>query len=73
LFFHDADEPEFVDITLASVSIENLSEYFQITAHIWLGDAEGQTLRSRGEGFGLAAIIDDGLPRWKRGRGSERL
>ena len=62
-----------MDVTLASVSSKNLSDYFQITAHIWLGDAERQTLRHEGEGLGLAAIIDDGLPRWKRGRGSERL
>ena len=67
------NEPEFIDITLASVSVKNLSEHFQITAHIWLEDAEEQTLRYRGEGLGLAAIINDGLPRWKRGKGSERL
>jgi len=73
LFFHDEDESEFIDITLGSVSAENLSEYIQVTAHIWVGDAEEQTLRSEGEGLGLAAIINDGLPRWKRGGGSERL
>jgi len=73
LFFHDADESGFIDITLGSVFAKNLSEYIQVTAHIWLGDAEEQTLRSKGEGLGLAAIINDGLPRWKRGRGSERL
>lgn len=67
------NEPEFIDITLASVSVKNLSEYFQVTAHIWLGDAEEQTLRCEEEGLGLAAVIHDGLPRWKRGRGSEQL
>ena len=57
---------------LASVSSKNLLDYFQITAHILVGDAEGQTLRHEGEGLGLAAIIDDGLPRWKHGRCSNR-
>ena len=73
MFFHDTNEPECVDITLASGFAKNLSEYIQVTAHIWMGDAEEQTLRFKGEGLGLVAIINDGLPRWKRGRGSERL
>ena len=73
LFFHDANSPELIDITLTSVSVKNLSNYFQITAHIWLEDSKDQTLRFKGEGLGLAAVINDGLPRWKRGRGSERL
>jgi hypothetical protein len=58
---------------LASVSAKNLSDYFQVTAHIWLEDVEKQTLRFEEEGLGLAAVISDGLPRWKRGRNSERL
>jgi hypothetical protein len=73
LFFYDTDEPKFIDITLASVSVKNISDYFQITAHIWLEDVGKQTLRSKGEGLGLAAVMDDGLPRYHRARGSERL
>lgn len=73
LFFYDTHEPGFIDIALASVSVKNISDYFQITAHIWLEDVGEQSLRSKGEGLGLAAIMDDGLPRCHRGRGSERL
>jgi hypothetical protein len=35
-----------------AVSVENLLDYFKITAHIRPEDAEGQTLRSKGEGWG---------------------
>ena len=70
LFFHGANSPEFIDTTLVSVSVKNLSNYFKITAHIWLENSKDQTLRSKGEGLGLAAVINDGLPRWKRCGGS---
>ena len=43
LSFHGTHSPEVIDITLASVSVKNPSDYFQITAHIWMEDAEEQT------------------------------
>ncbi|KAF9647110.1 hypothetical protein BDM02DRAFT_3117605 [Thelephora ganbajun] len=72
LSFHDAKSPEFIDVALASVSVKNLSRYFQITAHIWLGDAEEHVLGSKEGDFGLAVIINDGLPRWRRSGGGGR-
>ena len=56
---------------MASFTTLNLFDFIEFTDHIWLDDVATFSLDKEGKGGGLAGIMEDGLPRTKKGRNSD--
>ncbi|PVG02224.1 hypothetical protein CPB86DRAFT_615287 [Serendipita vermifera] len=70
LFFLEDEEPDVVGLTVASITTSNVFDYVEIGDHIWVEDVSSLRLDKEGKGGGIAAILEDGLPRTVRERGS---
>ncbi|PVG02225.1 hypothetical protein CPB86DRAFT_780646, partial [Serendipita vermifera] len=70
LFFLDDDDTDIMDVTVASINVPNVFDYVEIYGHIWLEDVSSLVLDEAGKGGGIAGLIDDGLSRARRERGS---
>ncbi|KAG8834437.1 hypothetical protein FRC18_002027 [Serendipita sp. 400] len=71
VFFHDDDDTNGMDLTLATITTPRLFDYFELVGHIWVEDASDIILDEDGKGGGLATILNDGLPRTKQDSASE--
>lgn len=70
MFFLEDEEPDVVGLTVASITTSNVFDYVEIGDHIWVEDVSSLRLDKEGKGGGIAAILEDGLPRTVRERGS---
>jgi hypothetical protein len=70
LFFLEKEGPDVVGLTVASITTPNVFDYVEIDDHIWVEDVSSLRLDEEGKGGGLATILEDGLPRAMRERGS---
>jgi hypothetical protein len=66
----EKEDPDVVGLTVASITTLNVFDYVEIDDHIWLEDVSSLRLDEEGKGGGLATILEDGLPRAMRERGS---
>jgi hypothetical protein len=66
----DDGDSDITDITVASITTPNVVDYIEINSHIWLEDAASLVLDETGKGGGIAGLINDGLSRARRERGS---
>lgn len=73
LFFFGDSRPDMIDITVASLTIPNLFDFLEYTDHLWIEDASNLVLDEQGKGGGLAGILNDGLPKFMRGRDGEKF
>jgi len=71
LFFFDDEEPDIVDVTIASITTPNVFDYVEFNGHIWVEDVRHLVLDETGKGGGLTTIMNDGLPLWKQNREGE--
>ncbi|KIM28839.1 hypothetical protein M408DRAFT_134073 [Serendipita vermifera MAFF 305830] len=73
LFFFGDSRPDMIDITVASLTTPNLFDFLEYTDHLWIEDASNLVLDEQGKGGGLAGILNDGLPKFMRGRDGEKF
>ncbi|KAG8802809.1 hypothetical protein FRC16_008625 [Serendipita sp. 398] len=71
LFYHEDDDTNGMDISFATITTPDISDYIEPVAHIWVEDAADIILDEHGKGGGLASICNDGLPRRKQDTESE--
>ncbi|KIM26078.1 hypothetical protein M408DRAFT_330843 [Serendipita vermifera MAFF 305830] len=71
LFFLDDDEPEIIDVTVASIKTPNVFDFIEFNGHIWVEDAASLVLDEAGKGGGLTGVLVDGLPRSVQSRGTK--
>ena len=71
LFLDYHEEPDILAVNVGSITTPHVFDFIEFTDHAWLDDAATLVLDEEGRGGGLAGIMDDGLPRTKKGRNSE--
>jgi hypothetical protein len=67
----DDDDPDIVDVTVASITTPNVFDFIEFNGHIWLEDTKTLVLDEQGKGGGLAGVMNDGLQRTVRSRDSQ--